>query len=67
MADPDHLTQTAVVSDRRLLSNAEVRKAIQDYVLTLEPNLRNLNQYVSSHFTLLRTATLTVGTDLRES
>jgi hypothetical protein len=64
MDDPD---QTVVTSDQKLPSNAEVQNAIQDYVLTLGPKLRVLDQYVSSHNTLMEAATLTACTDLRES
>jgi hypothetical protein len=67
MDDPEYPTQTVVTSDQKLPSNAELQKAIHDYVLTLGPKLRILDQYVSSHNTLMEAATLTACTDLRES
>jgi predicted component of type VI protein secretion system len=67
MDDPDHLTQTTAVVDRALPSISEVRKAIEDHILTLEPRLKILNQHVSDHVTLMEAATLTIDTDLQES
>lgn len=40
-------TQAAI--DPSLPSIAEVRKAIEDHILTLEPRLRALNQHVSEN------------------
>lgn len=40
---------TQAVIDPSLPSIAEVRKAIEDHILTLEPRLRALNQHVSEN------------------
>jgi predicted component of type VI protein secretion system len=65
MDDPDHLTQTTAVVDRALPSISEVRKAIEDHILTLEPRLKILNQHVSDHVTLMEAATLTIDRSSR--
>lgn len=61
MDNSEHLTQTVVISDRALPSNAEVQKAVEDRVLTLEPKLRTLNQHVSNLLSHIEVVILTAG------
>lgn len=42
-----NLDKTVANGPQMLLSNETIREAIADYVLTLEPKLRNLNTFVS--------------------
>ena len=51
-------TQAAI--DPSLPSIAEVRKAIEDHILTLEPRLRALNEHVGDHIIPMKAAPLTI-------